>query len=57
MTNHHVHEALAHQREHDIRLHPHTPRPSRDRDWSAIAPVLSVVAGFLGLVALAAPSL
>jgi hypothetical protein len=62
MTNHHIHQALAHdradsvrRRADDLRLHPHHPQPRRD--WPAVAPVLSVLAGFLGLLAIAAPSL
>jgi hypothetical protein len=61
-TNHHIHQALAHERAavvrrraDEVRLHPRSPQPRRD--WPAAAPVLSVLAGFLGLLAIAAPSL
>jgi hypothetical protein len=55
MTNHHLHEALARDRAEHIRRNPRVPQPPRD--WSAFAPALSVVAGVLGLLAIAAPSL
>ena len=64
MTNHHMHAALARQRAEEISRHPHTPRPQREwtdvvskHGWADVAPVVSVVAGFLGLLAIAAPSL
>ena len=55
MTNHHMHAALASQRADEIARHPRSPQPRRD--WASVAPVLSVLAGFLGLLAIAAPSL
>jgi hypothetical protein len=64
MHNHQIHAALARQRAEEISRHPRSPRPKREwtdvagtRPWKDVAPVLSVVAGFLGLLAIAAPSL
>ena len=55
MNHTHIHAALAQQRAEEISRHPHTPRPQRE--WTEVAPVISVVAGFLALIVLAAPSL
>jgi hypothetical protein len=57
MTNHHMHEALARQRDEHIRTHPASPSPAPRVDWAAVAPVVSVLTGFAALLALAAPSL
>ena len=55
MTNHHMHAELARQRAEHISRHPTIPAPRRV--WPDVAPVVSVLAGLLGLLALAAPSL
>jgi hypothetical protein len=56
-THPHIHAALAHEREADLRraVRP-LPRPPHTH-WTEVAPVVSLVAGIVGLAAVAAPSL
>ena len=60
MTYHHIHTELARQRAAEIERHPHhqpEPAAARTRDLASLAPVLSVLTGIAGLLAIAAPSL
>ena len=57
MTYHHIHHELARQRAAEIERHPHPQPLAPPRDWAALAPVLSVLTGVAGLLAIAAPSL
>jgi hypothetical protein len=57
MTNHHMHQALARQRDADISANARPRRPVRTVTVADLAPVLSVLVAVAGLFAVASPSL